>query len=90
MIIHLHMYGCAPRQFSKIGKVMRLVAALAPEAVPRDDEFRFRARAQAMLGRWLALLTYTPHVDRLNAKIAAFAQHVLDREARAAKTRQLS
>ena len=52
-IAHL---DCADRQFSKIGKVMRLVAALVPEAVPRDDEFRFRVRAQAMFSLWLVLM----------------------------------
>lgn len=38
-------------QFSKIGKVMRHIAALKGP-VPRDDEFRFKDRAQALVNKW--------------------------------------
>jgi hypothetical protein len=43
-------------QFSKIGKVMRHIAALSPEKVPRDDEFKFRVRAKALVDKWHAIL----------------------------------
>ncbi|KAF8840708.1 hypothetical protein BDN67DRAFT_607663 [Paxillus ammoniavirescens] len=42
--------------FSKIGKVMRHIAALSPEKVPRDDEFKFRVRAKALVDKWHAIL----------------------------------
>ncbi|KAF6745265.1 hypothetical protein DFP72DRAFT_974406, partial [Ephemerocybe angulata] len=44
-------------QFSKIGKVMRHIAALPAGKVPRDAEFRFRERARALVERWQAILT---------------------------------
>ncbi|TDL24293.1 hypothetical protein BD410DRAFT_786402 [Rickenella mellea] len=44
-------------QFSKIGKVMRYIAILDQEHIPaRDEEFRFRARAQALVKKWTPLL----------------------------------
>jgi hypothetical protein len=42
--------------FSKIGKVMRHIAALPLEKVPRDDEFKFRVRAKALVDKWHAIL----------------------------------
>ncbi|KIJ68081.1 hypothetical protein HYDPIDRAFT_107720 [Hydnomerulius pinastri MD-312] len=42
--------------FSKIGKVMRHIAALPQEKVPRDEEFKFRVRAKAMVDKWHAIL----------------------------------
>ncbi|KAH7888919.1 hypothetical protein F5I97DRAFT_1804357 [Phlebopus sp. FC_14] len=42
--------------FSKIGKVMRHIAALPQEKVPRDEEFRFRVRAKALVDKWHAIL----------------------------------
>ncbi|KAG6335689.1 hypothetical protein ID866_3395 [Astraeus odoratus] len=42
--------------FSKIGKVMRHIAALSPEKVPRDDEFHFRTRAKALVDKWHTIL----------------------------------
>ncbi|KIM69674.1 hypothetical protein SCLCIDRAFT_1208172 [Scleroderma citrinum Foug A] len=42
--------------FSKIGKVMRHIAALTPEKVPRDDEFHFRTRAKALVDKWHTIL----------------------------------
>ncbi|KAG5640837.1 hypothetical protein DXG03_006877 [Asterophora parasitica] len=39
-------------QFSKIGKVMRHITLLKPDRLPRDAEFRFRDRAQALVERW--------------------------------------
>ena len=41
-----------PVQESKIGKVMRHIAALTPDKVPRDDEFKFRERANALVDKW--------------------------------------
>ncbi|KAH9949033.1 hypothetical protein B0H21DRAFT_165654 [Amylocystis lapponica] len=38
--------------FSKIGKVMRHIHVLTPDKVPRDDEFKFRERAKALVDRW--------------------------------------
>ncbi|KAF9524622.1 hypothetical protein CPB83DRAFT_861008 [Crepidotus variabilis] len=43
-------------QFSKIGKVMRHVAALPPEKIPRDSEFHFRTRAKALVEKWQEIL----------------------------------
>ncbi|KAG6860774.1 hypothetical protein C0995_007678 [Termitomyces sp. Mi166 len=43
-------------QFSKIGKVMRHITLLEDKRVPRDAEFRFRARAQALVERWQSVL----------------------------------
>ncbi|KAG1869768.1 hypothetical protein C8R48DRAFT_98786 [Suillus tomentosus] len=42
--------------FSKIGKVMRHIAALSTDKVPRDDEFKFRTRAKSMVDKWHAIL----------------------------------
>ncbi|KAF9227163.1 hypothetical protein BS17DRAFT_450201 [Gyrodon lividus] len=42
--------------FSKIGKVMRHIAALSQEKVPRDEEFKFRVRAKALVDKWHAIL----------------------------------
>ncbi|KAI5121573.1 hypothetical protein M0805_000753 [Coniferiporia weirii] len=39
-------------QHSKIGKVMRHIAALEDERVPRDEEFKFKDRAQALVNKW--------------------------------------
>lgn len=35
---------------------MRHIAALPQEKVPRDDEFKFRVRAKAMVDKWHAIL----------------------------------
>ncbi|KAG5338622.1 hypothetical protein C0989_006753 [Termitomyces sp. Mn162] len=43
-------------QFSKIGKVMRHITLLEDRRVPRDGEFKFRARAQALVERWQSVL----------------------------------
>ncbi|KDR67039.1 hypothetical protein GALMADRAFT_216707 [Galerina marginata CBS 339.88] len=44
-------------QFSKIGKVMRHIAALSDDKVPpRDEEFKFRARAKALVDKWHQIL----------------------------------
>jgi hypothetical protein len=42
----------SPRQFSKIGKVMRHINALSADKVPRDDEFKFRDRAKTLVDKW--------------------------------------
>ncbi|KAG9023303.1 hypothetical protein FS837_005869, partial [Tulasnella sp. UAMH 9824] len=41
-------------EYSKIGKVMRRISMLTD--IPGDDEFRFRERAGALLGRWLVMV----------------------------------
>lgn len=46
----------AQLQFSKIGKVMRHITLLEDQRVPRDAEFAFRARAQALVERWQSVL----------------------------------
>ncbi|KAF8955661.1 hypothetical protein BDZ97DRAFT_1764643, partial [Flammula alnicola] len=44
-------------QFSKIGKVMRHIAALPEEKIPpRDEEFKFRARAKGLVDKWHQIL----------------------------------
>ncbi|CAA7270272.1 unnamed protein product [Cyclocybe aegerita] len=43
-------------QFSKIGKVMRHIAAQPEEKVPRDGDFKFRARAKALVDKWHQIL----------------------------------
>ncbi|KAF9050609.1 hypothetical protein BJ165DRAFT_1525828 [Panaeolus papilionaceus] len=43
-------------QFSKIGKVMRHIAARSESDIPRDDEFKFRTRAKALVDRWHQIL----------------------------------
>ncbi|KAF8552778.1 kinase-like protein [Imleria badia] len=42
--------------FSKIGKVMRHIVALTPDKVPLDEQFKFRARARALIDKWHTLL----------------------------------
>ncbi|KAJ7150154.1 hypothetical protein C8R43DRAFT_1006439 [Mycena crocata] len=42
--------------FSKIGKVMRHIHLLEPHKVPRDDEFKFRDRAKALVDKWHQIL----------------------------------
>ncbi|KAJ7349977.1 hypothetical protein DFH08DRAFT_126413 [Mycena albidolilacea] len=42
-------------RFTKIGKVMRHICVLDPAHVPRDDEFKFRDRAKALLDKWHGL-----------------------------------
>lgn len=44
-------------QFSKIGKVMRHIAALTADKVPRDDEFKFRDRAKVLVDKWQRILS---------------------------------
>lgn len=43
-------------QFSKIGKVMRHITLLPDDKVPRDDEFKFRDRAKALVDQWHQVL----------------------------------
>ncbi|KAF4567085.1 PWWP domain-containing protein [Pleurotus pulmonarius] len=46
-------------QFSKIGKVMRHIAALDEGKVPRDAEFKFRDRAKELVETWHHILNRT-------------------------------
>ncbi|KIY47567.1 hypothetical protein FISHEDRAFT_59546 [Fistulina hepatica ATCC 64428] len=39
-------------QLSKIGKVMRHIIALADDKIPRENEFRFRERANRLVDAW--------------------------------------
>lgn len=51
-------------QFSKIGKVMRHITAVPDERIPRDVEFRFRARAKSLVEKWHEILNSNkPSVD---------------------------
>lgn len=43
-------------QFSKIGKVMRHIHALSQVKVPRDDEYKFRERAKALVDKWHGII----------------------------------
>ncbi|KAF8883068.1 hypothetical protein CPB84DRAFT_1817097 [Gymnopilus junonius] len=44
-------------QFSKIGKVMRHIAALGDDKMPpRDDDFHFRTRAKSLVDKWHQIL----------------------------------
>ncbi|KAI0074405.1 hypothetical protein K474DRAFT_1601468 [Panus rudis PR-1116 ss-1] len=43
-------------QYSKIGKVMRHIHVLPTDKVPRDDEFKFRERAKALIDKWHSVL----------------------------------
>ncbi|KAF7368129.1 PWWP domain-containing protein [Mycena sanguinolenta] len=46
--------------FSKIGKVLRHINRLDASKVPRDDEYHFRERAQALVDKWDEILNATP------------------------------
>lgn len=35
---------------------MRHIYAQAPDAIPRDEEYRFRDRAKALLIKWIAFI----------------------------------
>lgn len=43
-------------QFSKIGKVMRHIAALSEDKIPRNDKYDFGARAQTLVDGWYEIL----------------------------------
>jgi hypothetical protein len=43
-------------QFSKIGKVMRHIAALTDDKVPRNAEYNFLGRAQTLVDKWHDIL----------------------------------
>ncbi|EIM80969.1 uncharacterized protein STEHIDRAFT_161976 [Stereum hirsutum FP-91666 SS1] len=43
-------------QFSKIGKVMRHIFMQPPQKIPRDDEFKFRDRANVLVEKWHGLV----------------------------------
>ncbi|KAG7098064.1 hypothetical protein E1B28_000038 [Marasmius oreades] len=43
-------------QFSKIGKVMRHIAALASDKVPTDEQYHFKDRAKALVDKWQVIL----------------------------------
>ena len=45
-------------QRTKIRKVLKLLLKL--DFIPQDEEFRFRARANALLDKWKKLGGYTP------------------------------
>ncbi|KAJ6454393.1 hypothetical protein C8R45DRAFT_1037974 [Mycena sanguinolenta] len=46
--------------FSKISKVMRHIHRLDEIKVPRDDEFQFRKRANALIDKWDGILNSNP------------------------------
>ncbi|KAI0338275.1 hypothetical protein BDW22DRAFT_805853 [Trametopsis cervina] len=54
--VSVNVFTISHPQFSKIGKVMRHINALGNEKVPRDDEFKFRTRAKALVDRWHKVL----------------------------------
>lgn len=56
---------------SKVGKVMRHVAALRDGVIPREDEFKFRERAMVMTERWRRILDNAKKVRDLENDLAA-------------------
>lgn len=56
----------SPVQISKIGKVMRKIAAL-PE-IPREEEFKFKQRAHALIGKVRRLLICFSALARLDRR----------------------
>ncbi|KAJ7688702.1 hypothetical protein B0H17DRAFT_1067933, partial [Mycena rosella] len=56
--------------FSKIGKVMRHIHLLEPGKVPRDDEYKFRDRAKALVDQWHDIL----NANKTGAAAADVAQ----------------
>ncbi|KAJ7620810.1 hypothetical protein DFH06DRAFT_1482421 [Mycena polygramma] len=55
--------------FSKIGKVMRHIHLLEPGKVPRDDEFKFRDRAKALVDKWHGILNANKATDGESAAV---------------------
>ncbi|TDL24291.1 Tudor/PWWP/MBT [Rickenella mellea] len=53
-------------QFSKIGKVMRHIAALEVDKIPRDGEFKFKDRAQALVNKWHQTIAVKPSTTTAN------------------------
>jgi hypothetical protein len=51
-----HVLIFSINQFSKIGKVMRHIAALGEDKVPRNAEFNFLGRAQTLVDKWHDIL----------------------------------
>jgi hypothetical protein len=58
-------------QFSKIGKVMRHIHLLEPGKVPRDDEYKFRDRAKALVDKWHGILNANKATEAENAAVDA-------------------
>ncbi|KAH6885565.1 hypothetical protein BKA70DRAFT_1337292 [Coprinopsis sp. MPI-PUGE-AT-0042] len=54
-------------QFSKIGKVMRHIAALPEDKVPRDHEFKFRERSDVLVKKWHQILNATKGANGADA-----------------------
>ncbi|EIN11168.1 hypothetical protein PUNSTDRAFT_118694 [Punctularia strigosozonata HHB-11173 SS5] len=44
-------------QYSKIGKVMRHVTSKKDDEIPRNDDFKFKERAQALVNKWSTILS---------------------------------
>ncbi|KAJ7470935.1 hypothetical protein FB451DRAFT_1559455 [Mycena latifolia] len=42
--------------YSKVEKVMRHITRLAPNMLPRDDEFNFRERARLLVDKWYLII----------------------------------
>ncbi|KAJ7640645.1 hypothetical protein B0H17DRAFT_1339250 [Mycena rosella] len=55
--------------FSKIGKVMRHIHLLEPGKVPRDDEYKFRDRAKALIDKWHGILNANKATEGENAAV---------------------
>jgi hypothetical protein len=56
-VLRFVAYRCYWSQSSKIGKVMRHIAALTVDKVPKDDEFKFRDRAKVLVDKWHQILS---------------------------------
>lgn len=46
----------ATSQFSKLSKVLKHLIKIPSGEIPRDNEFKFRERAQALVDRWSLIL----------------------------------
>lgn len=50
-------------QYSKIDKVMKHVTKLDDDKVPGNNEYKFKARAEGLLSKWLPLTTKSPESE---------------------------
>ncbi|EKM75299.1 hypothetical protein AGABI1DRAFT_116494 [Agaricus bisporus var. burnettii JB137-S8] len=60
-------------QFSKIGKVMRHIAVLEDEKIPRNAEFKFKERADALVKKWQQILNANKSANASIDSISALA-----------------
>ncbi|KAF7372441.1 PWWP domain-containing protein [Mycena venus] len=61
--------------FTKIGTVMRHIHRLEPAQVPRNDEFKFRDRARALVDKWRGLLNANVRMNYVAPNVNASANN---------------